>query len=145
MMVRVVSGYWEGVLRVGAEGGAVGREGHVFGHHQFDLVAAALDVHAGVSEVFAQFFLLVVHVAADARADGAAGQRGIARAFAAVAQCADDAADGGAAEAEGGGFAGFLRAVGVGDAAAESKGCGNSGDDERVKQFHVSSFLKSVM
>ena len=55
------------------------------------------------------------------------------------------AADGGAAEAEGGGFAGFLRAVGVGDAAAESKGCGNSGDDERVKQFHVSSFLKSVM
>ena len=132
----------QGVLRVGVQRGAVGGEGNVFRHHQFDLVAVAFHIHAGVGQAFAQFFLLVVHVAADARADRAAGQGGVARAFAAVGQCADDAAGRRAAESVHGGFAGFLCAVGVGNAAAEHQGRGNGDDSNRVEQFHDCPFCR---
>ena len=129
------------VARVGAQCGAVGGEGYVFRHHQFDLVALLFDLHIGISQTFAQFFRLIIHIAAYPRADGAAGQRGIARALAAVGQRTDNAAHCRTAQAVNGGFAGtLLPGNGVGNAAGQCQRGGQYCNGQRFQNVHGKSF-----
>ena len=130
----------QSALSLAAQGGAAGGECYVFRHNQLDLVALAFDFDVGVGQALTQFFLLVVHVTADTGTYCTTSQCGVTRAFAAVGQRADDAANGRTAQAVHGGFAGGLLAGNrIGHTAGEhQRNCsGNNG--QGFQEFHVVS------
>ena len=86
-------------MSLAAQGSAAGSEGYVFRHNQFDLVALTLNFDVGIGQALTQFFLLVVHVTADTGTYCTTSQCGVTRAFAAVGQRTNDAANSRTAQA----------------------------------------------
>jgi len=123
-----------------AAGGAAGGEGYVFRHNQFDLVALTFNFDVGVGQALTQFFLLVVHVTADTGTYCTTSQCGVTRAFAAVGQRTNDAANSRTAQTVHGGFAGGLLAGNrISYTAGERQRNRSGNNGQGFQEFHVVS------